>query len=169
MRQDLDLGGAVLQGQLVKDNRDLLVIEPCSSRFHTSSIGSERSGCLVGFVLECTMAEELVPVFYVRNGIKAIRWYARLGFSIEGEYQFAPGVPQYVCLRRGQVALHLSEDMGDAPPNSLVRFYVADIERIAVEFNVKVKDLPSSYEVELTDLDGNRLRVGMRKALGPLK
>lgn len=37
------------------------------------------------------MAEELVPIFYVRNGIKAVRWYARLGFMIEGEYRFAPG------------------------------------------------------------------------------
>ncbi len=111
------------------------------------------------------MAEELVPIFYVRNGIKAIRWYARLGFIIEGEYRFAPGVPQYVCLRRGQLALHLSEDTDDVRPNTLVYFYVDDIDRIAAEFNVTVRDLPWVHEVELTDPDGNRLRVGKRKAL----
>ncbi|HMS82411.1 MAG TPA: glyoxalase superfamily protein [Nitrospira sp.] len=112
------------------------------------------------------MAEELVPIFYVRNGIKAIRWYARLGFTIEGEYRFAPGVPLYVCLRRGHVALHLSEHTDDARPNTLVYLYVDDLDRIVAEFNVNVKELPWGYEVQLTDPDGNRLRVGKRKALG---
>jgi hypothetical protein len=39
------------------------------------------------------MPEELVPIFYVKDGRATAKWYARLGFTIEGEHQFAPGLP----------------------------------------------------------------------------
>ena len=88
------------------------------------------------------MAEELVPIFYAKDARESARWYARLGFSIEGEHRFAEAMPLYLFLRRGSIALHLSEHKNDAWPNSLAYFYVRDIDAIATEFNTQVKEQP---------------------------
>lgn len=109
------------------------------------------------------MPEELVPIFHVKDGHEAARWYARLGFVVEGEHRFEAGLPLYLFLRRGTNALHLSEHKGDARPNTLVYFYVDDVDAIAQEFDAKIEDQPWAREVELTDPDGNRWRIGKRK------
>ncbi len=112
------------------------------------------------------MLEELVPILYVRDGQLSAGWYARLGFAVEGEHRFAPGLPLYLFLRRGTSALHLSEHRGDARPGTLLYFYVRDVEEIALEFNATIEDQPWAREVQLTDPDGNRLRIGERKEPG---
>jgi len=109
------------------------------------------------------MSEELVPIFHVKDGYRTAEWYARLGFEVEGEHRFAPGMPLYLFLKRGNVRLHLSEHKGDARPNTLVYFYVLDLDAIANEFGVEVSDQPWGREVQLTDPDGNRWRIGERK------
>jgi Glyoxalase superfamily protein len=108
------------------------------------------------------MPEELVPIFYVKNGYETAKWYARLGFATEGEHRFAPSLPLYLFLRRGTNALHLSEHKGDARPNTLVYLYVDNVDEIAKEFDVQIDDQPWAREVQLTDPDGNRLRIGQR-------
>lgn len=108
------------------------------------------------------MPEELVPIFHVKNGYETAQWYSRLGFTTEGEHRFAPALPLYLFLRRGANALHLSEHKGDARSNTLVYFYVDDIDSIAQEFNVQIIDQPWAREVQLTDPAGNRLRIGQQ-------
>jgi uncharacterized glyoxalase superfamily protein PhnB len=108
------------------------------------------------------MAEELVPIFYVQDGYAAATWYARLGFVTEGEHRFAPNLPLYLFLRRGAQALHLSEHRGDARPNTLVYFYVDNVDAIAAEFGEAVYEQPWAREIQLTDPDGNRWRIGQR-------
>ncbi len=110
------------------------------------------------------MPEELVPILRVRDGFMAARWYERLGFVVEGEHRFAPGLPVYLFLRRGANALHLSEHEGDARPNTLVYLYVDDIEAIAREFGAPIEDQPWAREVALVDPDGNRWRIGQRQS-----
>ncbi len=56
--------------------------------------------------------------------------------------------------------LHLSEHEGDARPETLVYFYVDDVDAIAAEFGAPVEIQPWAREIELTDPDGNRLRIG---------
>ena len=109
------------------------------------------------------MPEELVPILHVKDGQSSAGWYARLGFEVEGEHRFAPGMPLYLFLRRGPNALHLSEHQGDARAGTLLYFYILDMEAIAREFDVQVEDQPWAREVRLTDPDGNRLRIGERK------
>lgn len=109
------------------------------------------------------MPEELVPILRVKDGRLAACWYARLGFLVEGEHRFAAGLPLYVFLRRGVNALHLSEHEGDARPNTLVYFYVDDVESIAREFGASIEDQPWAREVALADPDGNRWRIGQRR------
>lgn len=108
------------------------------------------------------MTEQLVPIFRVADGRRAAEWYARLGFEVEGEHRFAPGMPLYLFLRRGENALHLSEHRGDGPEGSLVYFYVEDVEAIADEFGVEIENMPWAREVQLTDPDGNCWRIGER-------
>jgi len=99
------------------------------------------------------VAEALVPIFRVADGYATSR-------SVVGEHRFADGLPLYLFLRRGDIYLHLSEHRGDARPDTLVYFYVDDVDAIAAEFDVEVTEQPWAREVQLTDPDGNRLRIG---------
>jgi hypothetical protein len=108
------------------------------------------------------MAERMVPIFRVADGEGAAAWYKRLGFTVEGVHRFAPELPRYMYLRRGDVWLHLSEHLGDARPDTLVYLYVDDVDEIAQEFDTPVQTRPWAREIELTDPDGNRLRIGTR-------
>jgi len=109
------------------------------------------------------MPEELVPILHVKDGYDTAKWYARLGFEVESEHRFAPRMPLYLFLRRGNIRLHLSEHTGDARPGTLLYFYVYDVDSVAAEFGIEVKEQPWAREVSLIDTDGNRLRVGERK------
>lgn len=109
------------------------------------------------------MPEEIVPILHVKDAHKTATWYERLGFEVEGEHQFAPGLPYYLFLARGQIHLHLSEHRGDARPGSLLYFYVNEVDPVAAEFGAEITDQPWAREVQLTDPDGNRLRIGERK------
>jgi hypothetical protein len=83
-----------------------------------------------------------------------------MGFETVGEHRVTAELPAYRFLRRNNVHLHLSEHSGDAPDDSLVYFYVQDVDVIAAEFAVDPVDQPWAREIELTDPDGNRLRIG---------
>lgn len=102
----------------------------------------------------------MVPVFWVTNAQATAEWYARMGFQVLGEHRFTPALPLYLFLEREGVHLHLSEHTGDATPNTLVYFWVDDVDQIAAEYGVEVSEQPWAREIELTDPDGNRLRVG---------
>ncbi len=111
------------------------------------------------------MKESLVPIFHSTDARESAKWYARLGFEVEGEHQFAPGMPYYLFMKRGDILLHLSEHKGDARPNSLVYFYVNDVDTIALEFGEEVEDQPwGCREISIKDPDGNRLRIGTRQS-----
>jgi hypothetical protein len=87
--------------------------------------------------------ESISPIFRVADGRVSAEWYARLGFTVTGEHRFAPDLP-----------------LRDARPGTLVYLYVDDVDAVAEEFGVRVTTQPWGREVELTDPDGNRLRVG---------
>jgi hypothetical protein len=106
------------------------------------------------------VAELMVPIFRVADGEAAASWYQRLGFTVEGVHRFAPDLPRYLFLRRGDLWLHLSEHLGDARPGTLVYLYVDDVDSIADSFGVTVTEQPWAREIEVTDPDGNRLRIG---------
>tara|TARA_R110002167_G_scaffold84128_1_gene228695 strand:+ start:4346 stop:4732 length:387 start_codon:yes stop_codon:yes gene_type:complete len=121
-----------------------------------------RKNSTKNYLEDSFMSEQLVPIFRATDARATAKWYERLGFELEGEHQFAPNLPIYAFLRRGDILLHLSEHKGDATPNSLVYFYVNDVDAIAEEFGVAVTEQPWCREVSLTDPDGNRLRVGQK-------
>jgi catechol 2,3-dioxygenase-like lactoylglutathione lyase family enzyme len=109
------------------------------------------------------MAEQIVPIFKVADAIRTAEWYARLGFETEFVHRYSEEFPAYVGLSRKGLALHLSEHAGDATPDSLVYLFVDDVDAVAAEFGVEVADEQWAREIQLTDPDGNRLRIGTRK------
>lgn len=113
------------------------------------------------------MADELVPIFRVKDGERSAPWYQRLGFSVVGEHRFGPEFPLYMFLERNGTHLHLSEHKGDAPKKGLAYLYVHDVDAIAAEFGLQIDDQPWAREVSLIDPDGNRLRIGQRPDRDP--
>jgi catechol 2,3-dioxygenase-like lactoylglutathione lyase family enzyme len=106
--------------------------------------------------------EDIVPIFRVRDAAAALPWYERLGFVHVSSHRFEPGLPVYMTIRRGDVHLFLSEHTGDAHPFGLAYLWVDDVDAVATEFGTAVEDNPWARDTELTDPDGNRLRVGQR-------
>jgi ketosteroid isomerase-like protein len=106
------------------------------------------------------MNEEVIPILRVADAAASAGWYGRLGFTRRWEHRFAPGLPAFVEVARGDVRLFLSEHDGDARPDTLVYLRVRDIDAIAAEFGTTVRDAPWARETELRDPDGNRLRLG---------
>ncbi|WP_251091460.1 glyoxalase superfamily protein [Streptomyces sp. Caat 7-52] len=106
------------------------------------------------------MDEEVIPIPHVKSTELAVGWYERLGFAKQWEHRFKPGLPAFVEIARGGVRLFLSEHQGDARPGTLVYLRVRDVDVIASAFGARVADAPWAREIELRDLDGNRLRIG---------
>jgi catechol 2,3-dioxygenase-like lactoylglutathione lyase family enzyme len=107
--------------------------------------------------------ELVIPILRVKDAAQAVTWYQRLGFIQESEHRFGPDMPAFVTIARGRMRLFLSEHEGDAHPDTLAYLRVRDVEAIAAEFGVTVEVAPWAREIELRDLDGNRLRIGTPK------
>ena len=105
------------------------------------------------------METEVVPILRVADADAAVRWYERLGFTKQWEHRFDPSCPAFVSIARGGARLFLSEHRGDATPDTLIGLYVSDVEAVVAEFGRPTGDPPYGCELELRDLDGNRLRI----------
>jgi predicted enzyme related to lactoylglutathione lyase len=57
--------------------------------------------------------------------------------------------------------MQVSEHTGDARPGTLVYFYVEDVDALAGTLGVtEIDDMPWGRDFEVSDPDGNRLRIG---------
>ncbi len=107
------------------------------------------------------MKEYLSPVLRVRDTKRAAAWYARLGFTVQWEQSFDQDRPLYVSIARGRLNLHLSERSGDAQEGALVYISVLDVDEAARSVGVStIERMPWGRDFEVTDPDGNRLRIG---------
>ena len=108
-----------------------------------------------------------VPILRSLSEAEASDFYLRyLGFEVVFEHRFAPDLPLYMGLRRGDCDLHVSEHHGDAAPGSAVRIRVGDIEAFHTEITERghprlrpgiVDQSWGDREVMLNDPFGNRL------------
>jgi catechol 2,3-dioxygenase-like lactoylglutathione lyase family enzyme len=104
--------------------------------------------------------ELVIPILRASDAAQAVAWYRRLGFTEESVHRVGPGMPAFVTIARCRIRLFLSEHEGDARPDTLVYLRVRDVEAIAAEFGVAVEEAPWAREIEIVDIDGNRLRIG---------
>ncbi len=72
-----------------------------------------------------------VPILRTFPGDEARRFYVDfLGFTVDWEHRFEPGMPLYQQVSRAGCVLHLSEHHGDATPGSAVRIEIPDAQRL---------------------------------------
>lgn len=106
------------------------------------------------------MDEKITPILRAENAGASAAWYARLGFVRRWEHRFEPGFPLFLCVARGPMQIFLSEHRGDARPDTLLYLHIDDLDAAAAEFEATVENAPWGREIQLTDPDGNRLRIG---------
>ena len=105
------------------------------------------------------MEVEAIPVLHVADAAAAVAWYGRLGFTEQWVHRFEPGYPAFVSIARDRARLFLSGHRGDARPDTLVVLEVSDVDAVGAEFGRPDGQPPYGCELELRDLDGNRLRI----------
>ncbi|MFT3730073.1 MAG: glyoxalase superfamily protein [Hyphomicrobium sp.] len=108
-----------------------------------------------------------VPILRIFDEAKAKEFYLGfLGFKLDWEHRFEPGMPLYAQVSRGGAVLHLSEHHGDASPGSAVRIAVDDIDGYHAEIMAKgykymrpgIEQMPwDTREIKVLDPFFNRL------------
>jgi len=79
-----------------------------------------------------------VPILRSFDEAKAREFYIDwLGFVVDWEHRFEPGLPLYMQVSRDGIVLHISEHHGDGTPGSLVRVEVKGLRAFHAEINAK--------------------------------
>jgi catechol 2,3-dioxygenase-like lactoylglutathione lyase family enzyme len=79
-----------------------------------------------------------VPVLRIHDERRAREFYVDyLGFVVEWEHRFEPGLPLYMRLRRDHMVIDLSEHHGDGTPGSVVWAAVGDVDALNGELLAK--------------------------------
>lgn len=107
------------------------------------------------------------PILRIFDEAKAREFYVGyLGFRIDWEHRFAPGMPLYLQVSRDGCVLHLSEHHGDACPGAALRITTEGLDDLQRELQQKrygyahatIEAMPwGSRDMSLRDPFGNRL------------
>lgn len=113
------------------------------------------------------MFEAPIPILRIFDEALAKRFYGDyLGFKIDWEHRFEPGLPLYMQVSRDACILHLSGHHGDASPGAGIRIEMADVRDFHRELSGKpfhgvrpgVEDMPYGMrDMAVMDPFGNRL------------
>lgn len=113
------------------------------------------------------MLGKTVPILRSFDEAKAKEFYVGfLGFKIDWEHRFEPGLPLYTQISKGACVLHLSEHYGDASPGAALRIESDDLDAFQQQLlaaNYKharpqVEPTPwGTREMTVRDPFGNRL------------
>ncbi|WP_314104803.1 VOC family protein [uncultured Stenotrophomonas sp.] len=116
------------------------------------------------------MDQTVIPQLRMTDSSVSVPFYQRMGFSIDWEHRFEPGMPLFVQLNREGQCLFLTEHAGDCEPGGAVYFRVADVDAVhsalvaagAPVFRAPA-DMPwGGREMMVVDPDHNRLRFASR-------
>ena len=109
-----------------------------------------------------------IPILRIFDVAKAKEFYVDyLGFGLDWEHHFEPGMPSYMQVSRDGLVLHLSEHHGDACPGSTVFVWMVGIDEFHQQISAKgYKYLRPGIEtafydarcMEVIDPFGNRIR-----------
>lgn len=109
----------------------------------------------------------VTPILRIFDEAKTREFYLGfLGFTVDWEHRFEPGLPLYLQVSRGACVLHLSEHHGDCCPGAALRIDVDDIDGLHAELAGKqygyarpgIDDTPwGARELSVKDPFGNRL------------
>jgi len=117
--------------------------------------------------------EPAVPIVRIFDIAKAHEFYLGfLGFKVDWEHRFEPDTPLYTQVSRGELALHLSEHVGDASPGGNMVVYMSGL----AAFHKELIDKKYRYlrpgleaqdwglEMQVIDPFGNRMRFMERSS-----
>ena len=112
-----------------------------------------------------------IPILRMFDETKAREFYLDfLGFSVEFEHRFEPGMPLYLGISRNGLELHLSEHHGDASPGATLFVPMHGIEQFRDELLAKhygygrpqIVKQDWGQVLEVYDPFGNRIRFCQR-------
>jgi uncharacterized glyoxalase superfamily protein PhnB len=111
---------------------------------------------------------QTVPILRIYDVAKAWEFYVDfLGFAVDWEHVFEPGMPVYMQVSRGGLVLHLSEHHGDGCPGSTVFVRMTGLDEFHQEISSKgyrylrpgiESTFHGSRLMEVIDPFGNRIR-----------
>jgi catechol 2,3-dioxygenase-like lactoylglutathione lyase family enzyme len=109
-----------------------------------------------------------IAVLRIYDVAKAYQFYCDyLGFTVDWEHRFEPGLPLYAQLSRAGAVIHVSEHHGDGTPGTVLWITVDDIHSWQAELAAKdygyarpgpPQDGPGGPGFAVTDPFGNTLR-----------
>ena len=109
----------------------------------------------------------VTPILRIFDESRAREFYIGfLGFHVDWEHRFEPGMPLYLQVSRGGCILHLSEHHGDCCPGAALRIQDGDVGAYHAELAAKeygyarpqVEEAPwGAREMTVKDPFGNRL------------
>ena len=109
----------------------------------------------------------ITPILRIFDEARAREFYVGyLGFEVDWDHRFGPGMPLYLQVSRGDCVLHLSEHHGDCCPGAALRIAVDDIDGLHAELAGKryayarpaIEDTAwETRELSVRDPFGNRL------------
>lgn len=109
-----------------------------------------------------------VPVLRIQDeGIARGFYLDYLGFTLDWEHRFEPGMPLYARVHRDAAVLDLSEHHGDGTPGTVVWLPVADVGALHRELTQRRHprlrpgvdlDAPGGPTMDILDPSGNTLR-----------
>jgi catechol 2,3-dioxygenase-like lactoylglutathione lyase family enzyme len=80
----------------------------------------------------------VVPLFRIFSPEKAREFYIDyLGFQVDWEHRFEPGMPLYQQISRGKLQIHLTEHHGDGTPGSVVFIRMNGLDDLHAELAAK--------------------------------
>ena len=106
------------------------------------------------------------PILRIFDEAKAREFYVDfLGFKVDWEHRFEPGLPLYLQVSRDGCLLHLSEHHGDGSPGAALRIPTDALEALRDELAAKrykharpeIEQMPWGRDLTVRDPFGNRL------------
>lgn len=111
--------------------------------------------------------QNTTPILRIFDEHKAKKFYVDfLGFNVDWEHRFEPGLPLYMQISKGDCTIHLTEHHGDCCPGSAMRIQTDELESFQQELLAKnyqnsrpeVKKMSwGSLDMSIIDPFGNRL------------
>lgn len=107
------------------------------------------------------------PILRIFDEARAREFYVGfLGFKVDWEHRFAPGMPLYLQVSKGACVIHLSEHHGDCSPGAAMRIETDELDTFQAELLARpyayarphIEDTPwHSRDMSIKDPFGNRL------------
>jgi uncharacterized glyoxalase superfamily protein PhnB len=107
------------------------------------------------------------PILRIFDETKAREFYVDfLGFRVDWEHRFEPGLPLYLQISLDGCVIHLSEHHGDCSPGAAMRIETTGVDAFQQTLMAKqyknarpgIQEMPwGSRDMSITDPFGNRL------------